>query len=783
MKKVLISAAISAALWGNCVSAQVVEGEAKKADGTNLANALIKVRGSNIETRTDANGNFVLDLEPGTYTLDVKGGPKAHFHQKIVVSSDAQQKVVLTLESEAEHKLVIYANPLEHTSLDMATPITIISGDELVLSKAGTLGEILEQEPGLSMSSFGPAVARPVIRGLSGSRVQITNNQMLVQDASTTSADHDVGIEPLLAEQIEVVKGPASLLYGSGAIGGVVNVVDNKINPNYLDGVTGGLEVRLGDGATGEQSIIFGLDAGNGNWNFHVDGFDSQSDDIEIPGLGESARFIELEEAEHEEEEGEEHEEHEEDEHGEEGVLENSSIDSQGGSIGLTRVGDWGHFGASVSFVDKVYGVPGHAHGDEEEHEEEEGEEHEEEEHGEEGVLIDMNQTRYDLQAKINTSGSFDHWFVGYSLTDYEHTEFEGDETGTMFDNEAWELKTYAKHNSWSGWEGVFGAQLTSRDFSAIGDEAFVPPSQTDTLAVFFLEEKQFGNLKWEFGARYESQDIKTDGRAEVNESGVSFSAGMVYSLEEHNKFAINLSSATRFASVEELFSDGPHIATRSFEIGNANLDEEVSTNLDISYRFETEKLTGEINVFWNQFSDYIYGEVVSEDNACVSEEAAEEAEHDELFLVCYQQEDADFNGVELQLDYALGNINSHEFSLGFSADYTNAEFDNGSYVPRIPPMKYGFALNHATNHFSSQISWTSFDDQTDIGEGELVTDGFDILDIELVYTTNFANNDLVVFLKGKNLLDEEARDHASFLKDLAPRAGKSFVLGARYTF
>ena len=786
MKKVLISAAISAALWGNVASAQVVEGEVKGSDGKALPKVLLKVKGHEIETRTDENGMFTLDLEPGRYILDVKGGNDAHFHQEIIVTAEnAGKKMTITLQEEAGHKLIIRANPLDHTTLNMATPTILMSGDELMLKRSSTLGEILQLKPGLSMSSFGPGASRPVIRGLGGSRVQIANNQMVVQDASTTSADHDVGVEPLLAEQIEVVKGPATMLYGSGAIGGIVNVVDRRINTDALDGTSGGIEVRVGDGATGEQSLVFALDTGADGWNFHLDGFDSQLDDLEIPGSAESERLHELHEAEEEEHEGEEGEEHEEDHHEEEGLLENSSVENRGGSIGLTKVGDWGHFGASISFTDKYYGVPGHAHhGEEHEGEEGEGEgEEHEEEHHEEGVFIDMEQTRYDLQAQFNLSDSFEHLFVGYSRTDYEHYEFEGDEAGTYFDNQAWELKSYVKHNEWNGWQGIFGAQLTKRTFIALGEEAFVPPSETSNKAIFLLEEKEFGDLKWELGFRWEGQQVEADGFADSDESGISFSSGVVYNLQDHNKLAFNFTHATRFATVEELYSDGPHIATRSFEIGNSNLDKETSNNFDISYRFETENLRGEFNLYWNQFSDHIYGEVVAEDHACVSAEAAEEAEHDELLLVCYQQQDADFNGLEFQLDYALGSVGGHDFSLGFVADYTKAELADGSYVPRIPPMKYGFILNHEMNGFSSQLSWMSFDDQDKIGEGELETDGFDMLDIELVYQADFNGNDLVVFLKGKNLLDEEARDHTSFLKDLAPRAGRNFVLGARYTF
>jgi len=442
------------------------------------------------------------------------------------MSDDEQNPLIISLKEEPGHKIVINAHPLEHTALDMATPTILLSGEELISKRAGTLGEILRLEPGMNMSSFGPAVSRPIIRGLSGGRVKITNNQMIVQDASTISADHDVGLEPLLAEQIEVVKGPATLLYGSGAIGGVVNVMDRKINPNVEDGISGGIEIRLGDSSTGEQSSVFTLDGGSQSWNWHLDGYDSSTNDLQIPGFAESAILRH-----HEEEEGEEHAEEEE----VFGVLENSATSTQGGSIGSTYITDKGYWGVSVNRIEKKYGVPGHAH-------------HEEEHHKEDTVVIDMSQTRYDFQTKLNQPfKGIEQLFVGIAYTDYQHQELEGVELGTQFSNKATEFKSYIKHSEWQSWLGVFGVQLIDRDFSAIGDEAVVAPSKTKNTAVFWLEEKSLGALKWELGARFETQSIDTDLGDSRSNDGFSYSIGSVYSISKHNKLAFNLSHAVRF--------------------------------------------------------------------------------------------------------------------------------------------------------------------------------------------------------------------------------------------
>ena len=759
---------ISNNLWG-----KVVQGKVENRQGQAVSNVLVEVRETTISTTTDQNGYFELNLEPGEYVLDIKGGSAAHFHQSIQVTDAAQGVLLLSLADEPDHKLVVRANPLEHTKLDMATPTVILAGDELTLKRSSTLGDILQYEPGISVSSFGPAVSRPVIRGLAGSRVQITNNQMTIQDAASTSADHDVGMEPLLAEQVEVIKGPATLLYGSSAIGGVVNISDRKISPNGTDELSGGVELRLGDSATGEETGVFTLDGGNGVWSWHLDGFTSSTDDIEIPGLSESLVLREAEEA--EEGEGE----HGEEEHGEEsaGVLENSSSETDGGSFGTTFTREWGYIGASVSSVQKNYGIPGHEeHG----HEEEVGGEPEEEEI----VRIDMEQLRYDLQAELeNPFAHFDSWFVGYALTDYQHIELEGEETGTRFDNKAWELRSYLKHESQNGWSGIVGIQASERDFSAIGEEAFVPPSVTESIAVYAIEEKKFGDIKWEFGARFESQSISSDGISDIDESGLSFSIGNVYTLTEHNIIALNLSRSQRFASAEELLSDGPHLATSSFEIGDSSIDKETSTNFDFSYRFESERISGELNFYYNQFNDFIYAANVDGLDPCASQDAIDEAEAEELLLVCYKQQDADFKGMEFQMDVLLNPESAHAFTLGVVADVVRAEFDDGTYVPRIPPAKAGLSLNYDYQAISAGLSWLHYEDQTRVSDNELLTRGFDMLDFDLAYRLPIETNELFLFLKAKNLLDEEARDHSSFVKDLAPRAGRSISMGARYTF
>ncbi|PCI73545.1 MAG: hypothetical protein COB38_00325 [Gammaproteobacteria bacterium] len=739
-----------------------------------LIKALVKIDQLKLSKTSDQFGIVKFDLDCGQYLLDIEAGKYEHFHHYIDIDDGSDyprnSPLLISKIEEPDHKIIIHANPLEHTSLDMATPIAIISGEELISKRASTLGEILQLEPGLSFSSFGPAVARPVIRGLSAGRVMVTNNQMRVQDASTTSSDHDVGIEPLLLQQIEVVKGPASLLYGSGAIGGVINTVDNKIQTSPVDELTGGIEVRLGDSATQEKASVFTLNNGVNDWTWHIDGFRNETGNIKIPVSAESFAQLSLED----EDTSEFHQE---------SILSNSYSNTMGGSLGSSFIFDDGYAGLSVSFIEKQYGLPGHS------------------EHGgdvvdgEEDVYIDMEQSTVHFQSQFDLSiGALDSLFVGYANTDYQHIEFEGEAIGTRFENQANELKSYIKHKPYLDWSGVAGIQMTSRDFSAIGEEAFIPKSTTNSKALFWLEEKHFDSIKWELGLRFEQQDITLDSGVKRSENGVNYSVGSVYTIKKHNKLALNFSHNVRFPSVEEYFSFGPHLASGTFEIGNPNLTKEYSNNLDFSYRFEEafgkdKSFSGEINLFYNQFTDYIFAQSVVIDDECVlSTEnsnglAIEQAVEDELSLICYKQKDANYYGAEFKLTSSLAKFNKHQIDIEVFADYLVAKLNSDENLPRIPANKIGFNLVYNYEDFTTDLVWSKNEAQNDVGENELATPAFDLVNLEFAYRISNRSSDWYLFLKGKNLLNEEIRDHGSFIKDLAPRTKRNWALGFRYNF
>ncbi len=747
--------------------------------GAPIANAEVHLRALNKKVVTDDNGKFTFEaLDEGRYVLDIEAAKIGHINQS--VRHDGSP-LSLTVTHDNAKTIVVTGNPLEHSSLEMASPAVVIAGDQLVKNRGTNIGETLAEVPGINLSSFGVGAGRPVIRGQQGNRVTVLSNNTSTQDASNASPDHWIAAEPLLAKRIEVLKGPATLLYGGGAVGGAVNVVDNKIPTETPDGIDGGLEVRLGDSATGERSVVGTLTSAveldSGSLAFHIDAFDSKTDPIEIPGFAESLRLRELEEAEGEAGHGEE--EHEEGF----GVLENSDTDTQGGNIGFSYITDNGYWGLSYTKFDRNYGLPGHAH-----EEEEEMHGAGEEEHGEETIRLDLEQKRWDLKGQWNNPfEGFQNLKMSFVNTDYQHQELEGEEIGTTFINDANELRLELVHEAWSGWQGAFGLQYSDGDFAAIGDEGFIPMSNTKKLGLFWLEERDLGNWHTELGLRFDRQELDAGSFGSRDDTAFSFAAGLVWHIDGNWSLPMNFARAQRLPQVEELLSNAgnsednyvPHLATLTIDVGNPNLDKETANNLDIGLRYHTDNLHASVAVFHNRVNDFIYQELLEEDHA-----ADPDHEH-ELPILQFAQQDAVFEGVEAEIDWVFAEMDSGYWKAGLFGDYTHAEFDNptGAYIPRQPAKRFGASLGFERGDFSANLKAIKVAKQDKLAHEELATDGYDLLNLDLGYNLYFDNAEALLFLRGQNLLDEEIRDHASFLKDRAPRAGRSITAGIRVLF
>ena len=748
-----------------------IAGQLSPPHGHDFVLATVRIPDLALKVDVAGDGSFRFDaVRPGTYLLEARVPSLGVAVERVDVRSGEETSVEIVLQPGSHfEEIVVTASADARDPLDLASPTVSLSGQELALRLESSLGETLSGEPGISSTFFGPGSSRPIIRGLTGDRVRMLEGGLGTGDASGVSADHAVTADPGQAERIEVIRGPATLLYGSSAVGGVVNVIDERIpSSRATGGVTGSLELRGGT-VSDERSGSVNLNGGSGNWAWHVDAIARESEDYEVPGF---ARL--------EEDEGE----HEEDEHDEEapfGTVPNTSIDSEGGRAGVSYFfGDKGFFGVSFSGFEANYGLPGGLeHGDEHEEDEHEEDGHEEDGH-EEGVpvRIDMQQRRVDLRGEVNRPFSgFEALRLRLGGTDYEHLELEGEEPGTFFFNESLEgrVELVQSRRELTGGKvhgGSIGLQVFDRDFEAIGAEAFLPKTTTNRWALFTLQELEAGSVRWQFGARFESQD--TDPSSDVSSStshdGLSASVGLVWKARETFSLAASLARSVKLPAAEELYSNGLHVATQAFEVGDPNLGEESGLGLDLSFRLATERVSGELTLFRQDFSDFIF-------------QAFTGGEEEGFPVVHYSQGDAELTGVELKARVELYESEGHHLHLQLVGDLVNAELDAGGNLPRIPPMRLGGGLHYhsETWNASAEVRWV--DDQTDVAINEAPTDGYTLVNASIGYRFLFQNQILDVLLRGRNLTDEEARSHTSFLKNVAPLPGRDVSLALKFLF
>lgn len=655
---------------------------------------------------------------------------------------------------EDEHhildEIIVAATPLERTVEQLAQPTSVLSGDALIKKQAASIGETLADELGVSASYFGPVASRPVIRGQFGERVRVLSNGLDALDASALSEDHAVGLDSILAESIEVVRGPATLLYGSGAAGGVVNIVDSRIAVAPLDVPVSGALALNGDTAVGTRSGAFRIDAGTADVAWHLDWFRRDTDDIDIPGFAESRTLRELEELAGEEE-GEAF-----------GEVGNTDSEVEGGAAAVTLTGADGYIGMSLSRYGSNYGIPGHAH------EEEAGAE-------EETVRIDLDQTRYDVRAEYNTQGWLRRAVLRVARNDYRHVELEGDETGTRFDTNGTDVRLELRHRPLGNWEGAFGLQVKDVNFRAEGVEAYVPGSDTSQLGFFVFEELALGE-SWvlQASARVEQQKIQTALARTFDETAVGASLGAIWSLPRDLTLSANLALTERHPNATELYADGPHVAVQRYErgsvtLGNGILDREVSTNFDLTLRGAAERFEWTVTGFVNQVDDYILLTPTA-------------LEIDELQVFDFGQRDVELYGVEGEVTFDIFETDDGHLHARLFGDFVHGEeVRSGEYLPRLPPLRWGGGLHFTRDNMDASLDVVFNDRQTQTASNELPTDSYTLINAEVSWT--FAEPELLVFLRGTNLSDEEARRHTSPLKDIVPLPGRSVTLGLRLDF
>ncbi len=678
---------------------------------------------------------------------------------------------------------------------------TILNQEDIQRQLDGSIGETLRRLPGISSTFFGPGASRPIIRGLGGDRIRVLDNGLGSIDASSTSPDHATAVEPALAERIEVLRGTAMLMYGNSAAGGVVNVIDgripSKLPENGFEAAARYGHSTVNNGNEGTASINAHLGSiGDTDVVFHIDGSYRKTKDFDIPGFAESEALHEQEEHEeegHGEEEG--HDEHEEEGHDERegeafGIVENSATKTRTGSAGLSFIFPNGFIGMNVKINKSDYGVPAgheHGHGHEEEGHEEDGHDEEEEghdEHEEEGheeetpVTIDLDQVRFDVNGEYSGDfGFFKKAKFRFGYADYEHIELEGAEVGTVFKNEGWESRLDLIDEGGENWGGASAIHYRYRDFSAVGEEAFVPATTSKHFGLYTVKEYHAGSWHVDGGVRlehtkYNAPTVNSD--RTFNSFSGSFGVG--YDISQDLFFGVNLSRTERAPSTEELFSNGPHLATNAFERGDSSLGKETSLGMDATLSFAIEKVSFVLNGFYTSYDDFIY-------------EAETGEEEDGLEVFQFQANNAKFYGFEAKAEAHVGSFETATFGaidlhVDGQIDVVRAELDisGNDNLPRIPPLSTLVGIETRSELFDLRTEVEYAAEQNRVTEHELPTDDYVLWNTYLTVRP-FDNKDISFEVRGTNLTNNEARQHTSFLKDNFPLPGRNVKASIRVKF
>jgi iron complex outermembrane recepter protein len=703
--------------------------------------------------------------------------------------------------------IVVTADPRRNRVADeLVQPVSVLAGDELDLRRAGSVGAVLDGLPGVANADFGPGVGRPVIRGLQGSRVQVLEDGLRTADVAGEGADHAVAIDPAHAEQIEVFRGPATLLFGSGAAGGVVNVRTNRFNPVSGDGLGVRGALSYGENGSDRQGRL-GIESPiSDQFVLRADASLRRTSDFSISG------FQQVDQTE-----------------GNKDRLRNSDIESDSYSVtGLFR-DDWGYLGLGVSTWDTDYGIP-------------ENFDARPVDMGGQGDEFERIRADYD---RIDLRGEFNDPLAGFSLmrlkmayTEFaqQEVEFEFDRTPqggelaetaveAAFANDEFETRVELVHLPIGSLSGVVGLQLRDRDFSADLPEEedaffYVRPNSTRSVALFALEElpTAFGRL--EFGARVERErsdpdDVIGSGIAGVTGPDgefiplpeqlgrrtfhpVSLSFGTLVDLDERRHLRAGVTWSQRAPSPEQLYAFGRHAAAGTFEVGDPRLGTEDYLNFEVGVDRHIGALRYDITVFYNRVDDFIF--LASDDDGAgnpvfvndIGNRAGEGATvgcapgDDGLCdlrnqLVFNEQADAELYGAEFEaaIDLVTGPV---PLVARFSGDYVRGKLRDGGDLPRMTPARLGVGFDTTWQEFDLRIDYRRVFTQNDTGVAEDSTSGFDLVSFDLLWSPA-ALKGARVFLQGRNLLDEDGRLHQSFFKDEAPIIGRAFIGGIRFDF
>lgn len=672
---------------------------------------------------------------------------------------------------QAARSDIIVTGILPTRRQDMLSSVAVVEGKDLTQAIRPSIGETLEHQPGVSATSFGPSASRPVLRGLQGERVKMLTNSLSTVDVSNTSVDHAVVVNPLLAERIEVLRGPQSLLYGSSAIGGVVNVIDKRIpnaipdEPVHVDAI--GTYASAADERSGAASVDVPL---SGGWVAHADGSYLKSDDVRIgghaltPALRAEALASSLLPAEPAEE-------------GEEaidfagnaavkGKLPNSAAKTWTAGGGIAYIGDTGNIGISYDHYDSLYGVPirfATQPGDEQE-----------------APRLSMKQDSVNLRAEVNGDGNvLDKVSLRLGYADYTHAELEEDgSVGTAFFSKGMEGRLELTQTKHGAWQGATGVQLYNRDFNVIGEEAFLPKNSTTQVGVFTLQQLDYGALKFELGGRYEHTSLTANPLEDQEQffagkrsfDAFSGSVGASYGLTDSWRIGLNLSHTERAPAAEELFANAHHAGTQAYEVGNPDFNLEKANSVEAILRGSGDNYSFEASAYHTWFSNFIYEDLTGE-------------EEDGLPVYAFNQADARYYGFEVQGSLTLAKLGDGKIVADGLADYVHANVKSVGPAPRIPPLRLLGGLAYQATKFDLRGEVERVSKQDRVAEFETTTPGYTMVNAELNVRPWGKERPLSFALSANNIFDVVARRASSFLKDYAPLTGRDIRVTARVSF
>jgi iron complex outermembrane receptor protein len=700
--------------------------------GDPIPNAVVQIDELRRTVTSGADGTFSFsDVPAGTYHVSVHSDGYSTRRTEITVSATSLSELAVNVDPELHFTEQTTVTGDSRSQFEVYQPTAVLAGQDLSKELAMSLGATLENQPGVASRSFGPAPARPVVRGLDGDRVQILQDGQRMGDLSSQSGDHGVTVNPAAAQRIEVVRGPATLLYGANAIGGLVNVITEDIPTRSMQGASGNVTFDVGSAAK-EGAAAADIRAGTGSIALHAGGGGRRSGDVKTP----------------------------------EGNLENSQSRGGFGNFGLSWTGTKNYLGGSYGYDDTKYGIP-----------------------IVEGGNIQLTPRRHSIGVRAGgqaLTGAFDSYRATFTARRYKHEELEGEDVGTSFTNDTEEVELMAGHRALGRLKGQFGGWFLNRAFGASGAEALSPDVDQRGVAAFLFEEATWSHFTVQFGGRVDHARYSPDGEGERSFNAGSGSVGFLFTppaASERLTLAVSLARAARVPALEELFYFGPHPGNFAFEIGNPDLTPEHALGFDVSMRWRHARASGEITYFRNAISDFVFRRPISaedlEDRLAQFEERfsgreLDIAEADEFPIVENVAADTVLQGIEAHGDFGL----SSNLFADFTLDYTHAALkETHDPLPRIPPLRANVGLRYQYNAFQVGGSVTAVAKQDRIFGAETPTDGYGLLRLYTAYSMQAGRALHTITARLDNVTDELYRNHLSLIKDLAPEMGRNFKL------